>query len=94
MELEELQKEEQEARKNVKEMKTSSKILFGLGVIFLILEYLGFKGNGSKFPELYKSGDFVNSLAVNLGKIIGTLFFGLVGILLIVISLKRKPKSK
>lgn len=93
MELEDLQKEEQEARKNAKEMKTSSKILFGLGLVLIYFQYLGFKGNDFKFPILHKSDDFLDSFTKNLGTIIGTIFIGLIGILLIIISLKRKPKS-
>lgn len=94
MELEDLIKEEREARKNSKEMKPSSMILFVIGVILLFIQYLAFKGNDFKFPELHKSDDLVDSFTKNLGLITGTILIGLVGVLLIIISLKRKTKSK
>ena len=75
-------------------MKTSSKILLGSGILFIVIQYFAYKGNDFQFPPFYKGDDFSASLSINSGKIIGYNFFGLLGIILIIIAMTRKSKLK
>jgi len=73
-------------------MKTSSKIFHGIGVLLVVLQYFSYKGNGFRFPALHHGSDFATDFKKNLGIIVGYNFFGLVGILLIVISILKRKK--
>ncbi len=74
-------------------MKTSSKIFLGIGVLLVVLQYFAYKGNAFKFPALHHGSDFGTDLTKNLGIIVGYNFFGLVGIVLIVISILGRKKT-
>jgi hypothetical protein len=73
-------------------MKTSSKIFLGIGVPLVVLQCSAYKGLEFEFP-VYHDGDFGNYMAKLLGSFVGYNFFGLAGIVLIVISLSRRKKK-
>ncbi len=74
-------------------MKTSSIVLLIIGILLIFVQYGAYKGNDFQFPPFYKGYDFVTSLLINSGNIIGYNFFGLLGLILILIAVTRKSKS-
>jgi hypothetical protein len=75
-------------------MKTSSTLVLIFGILLVLIQYAAYKGNDFQFQPLYKSDDFSTMLAINSGQIIGFNFFGLLGLILIIIAVTRKSKSK
>jgi hypothetical protein len=75
-------------------MKTSAIVLLIIGILLLLMQYAAYKGNDFQFPAFYRGDDFLTSLSINSGKIIGYNFFGLLGLILIIIAMTRKSKPK
>lgn len=69
-------------------MKTSSKIILAIGCILLILQIMVYSGRQSILPN------YDGNISIYLGRIIGSNLFGILGILLIIISLSRNHPSK
>jgi hypothetical protein len=74
-------------------MKTSSIVILIIGILLLILQYMGYKGNNFQFPPLHKGFDAA-ALGKNTGTILGYNLIGLLGLVLIIIALTRKAKKK
>jgi hypothetical protein len=72
-------------------MKTSSKVILVIGLLLLLMQYGAYKGSNFEFPPLY-NGE--GSIVINAGTILGFNFFGIIGLLLVIIAWNRKPKSK
>jgi hypothetical protein len=75
-------------------MKTSSIVLLIIGLLLIHIQYGAYKGNNFQIPAFRIGDDFLSSLIVNGGQIIGFNSFGLLGLILIIIAMTRKSKLK
>ncbi len=74
-------------------MKTSSIILIGIGVLLLFMQYAAYSGNDFQFPSIYKGHNLKSTIIGSAGNILGFNFFGLLGLVLIIVGVGRKSNS-
>ena len=62
--------------------------MFAIGLVLIVLQTLAYKGNSASMPS-YK-----DDIAEYLGGLVGFNLFGLVGAILIIISLSKNSKKQ
>ncbi len=73
-------------------MRRSSIVLMIIGHILVFLQFFVYVGTGVFVPPLYESDSLWITIQANSGRFIGHNFFGLVGLLFIIIALIRNSK--